>query len=198
MKLFELAYSCRLYRGQFDDAYDRMRKALGIAPDLSSPEQQYSLMRFLNDWRCRIPEKNFPTLKERLQQWATLWISQLPEPTMDIRSLTEDECTQIGKSYEALLNLGAGLNFQDTAAAKTLHALRPKALAIYDHNDPAPPASNHFWGGYFLWEGNDFLDHAIRSYLKLAGRAHRRWTGDATRGKGVNSCPSTKNTGPGK
>lgn len=72
------------------------------------------------------------------------------------------------------------------------------SVAAYDHNDPAPLASNHFWGGYFLWEGNDFLDHAIRSYLKLAGHAHRRWTGDATRGKGVNSCPSTKNTGPGK
>jgi hypothetical protein len=89
-------------------------------------------MQFLNAWRCRIPEKNFPTLKERLQQWATLWISQLPDASRDIRSLNESERAKVGASYEQLLNLGAGLNFQDTAAAKTLHALRPHALPIWD------------------------------------------------------------------
>ena len=31
-----------------------------------------------------------------------------------------------------MLKLGAGLSFQDTAAAKTLHALRPDTLPIWD------------------------------------------------------------------
>jgi hypothetical protein len=132
MKFYELAYACRLYRGQFDRAYNEMRKAFGSNPDLASQAQQDSLMRFLNDWRCRIPAKNFPTLKERLRQWAALWILQLPDASKDIRSLNDSERAQIGNSYEALLQLGAGLNFQDTAAAKTLHALRPNTLPIWD------------------------------------------------------------------
>ena len=120
MKLYELAYACRLYRGQFDRAYDQMTKVLGRNPDLASQAQQDSLMRFLNDWRCRIPQKNFPILKERLQRWATLWVPQLPDTGRDIRSLNESERARIGTSYEALLNLGAGLNFQDTAGRKDL------------------------------------------------------------------------------
>lgn len=57
-------------------------------------------MQFLNDWRCRIPEKNFSILKERLQQWATLWIPQLPDASRAIRSLNESERAQIGASYQ--------------------------------------------------------------------------------------------------
>jgi hypothetical protein len=132
MKLYELAYACRLYRGQFDRAYDQMCESLGPNPDLASQVRQDSLMRFLNDWRCRIPRKNFPTLQKRLQQWAALWIPQLPDASRDIRFLNDSERAQVGNSYEALLHLGAGLNFQDTAAAKTLHALRPHTLPIWD------------------------------------------------------------------
>jgi len=132
MKLYELSYACRLYRGQFDGAYDRMRKALGPNPDLASQARQDSLMRFLNDWRCRIPEKNFSTLQIRLQQWAILWIPQLPDASRNILSLNDSERALIGDSYEGLLHLGSGLNFQDTAAAKTSHALRPHALPIWD------------------------------------------------------------------
>lgn len=132
MKLYNLAYACRLYRGQFDRAYEQMLADLGGNPDLASQAQRDSLMRFLNDWRCRIPEKNFPILKERLREWATHWIPQLPAASRDIRSLSESERARIGNVYEALLSLGAGLNFQDTAAAKTLHALRPHALPIWD------------------------------------------------------------------
>jgi hypothetical protein len=132
MKLYELAYACRIYRGQFDLAYDRMCKALGPDPDLASEAQRDSLMRFLNDWRCRIPEKNFPALKDSLQQWAALWVPRLPDANRDIRSLDDSERARIGSSYEELLRLGAGRHFQDTAAAKTLHAIRPHTLPIWD------------------------------------------------------------------
>jgi hypothetical protein len=154
MKLYGLAYACRLYRGQptagsspstfreFDRAYDQMCKAMGRNADLASQAQQDSLMQFLNDWRCRIPKKNFPILKERLQNWAARWaakprpnadgVIRLPDADRDIRSLSDSERAQIGKSYEELLQLGAGLHFQDTAAAKTLHALRPHTLPIWD------------------------------------------------------------------
>jgi hypothetical protein len=132
MKLYELAYACRLYQGPFDDAYRSMRNALGENPDLASPAQQNCLLRFLNDWRCRIPEKNFPALKDRLQQWATRWIPELPDASKDIRCLNDSERAQIGNGYQELLKLGLGLHFQDTAAAKTLHALRPNTLPMWD------------------------------------------------------------------
>lgn len=134
MRLYELAYACRLYRevAQFDPAYKKVRTVLGEDPNLTSQAQQDSLMEFLNDWLCRIPEKNFPALKDRLQRWAGLWAPVLPNAGRDIRSLNETERAQIGKSYEALLKLGIGLHFQETAAAKTLHALRPHALPMWD------------------------------------------------------------------
>lgn len=134
MKLYELAYACRLYRevAQFDLAYCEMRKALGQNPDLASQAQLDGLMQFLNDWLCRIPEKYFPCLKERLRQWALLWIPQLPNAATEIRSLNDADRAQIADSYGELLKLGAGLHFQDTAAAKTLHALRPHSLPMWD------------------------------------------------------------------
>lgn len=42
------------------------------------------------------------------------------------------ERAQIGNSYEALLNSCVGLRFRETAAAKTLHALRPDTLPMWD------------------------------------------------------------------
>jgi hypothetical protein len=169
MKLYELAYGCRLYRefAQFDLAYQEMRAALGHNPNLASQAEQDALMRFLNDLRCRIPERNFPTLKERLQQWARVWMSQLPEMNRDIRSLSEGERTGVGGSYEELLRLGAGLHFQDTAAAKTLHALRTRVLPMWDNEikdwfaasarfSDQPPG--HVYSNFLLHVGNQISD----------------------------------------
>jgi len=169
MKLYELAYACRLYRevAQFDSAYSEMRKALGQNADLGAEVQQGALMRFLNDWRCRIPEKNFPALKERLQQWAFLWIPKLPDGGKDLRSLNDHERAQVGDSYEKLLMLGVGLHFQDTAAAKTLHALRPHALPMWDNEIKdrfsAGGLSNRSPGQIY----SDFLCHVAREISDL-------------------------------
>lgn len=134
MTLYELAYACRLYSGVagFDEAYVDMRRELGDEPDLASPVQRQALMKFLNDWRCRISERNFDSLKSLLQGWAAVWIPQLPAPDRDIRELTPPERHTVGGAYQALLRLGAGLRFSHTAAAKTLHALRPQVLPIWD------------------------------------------------------------------
>lgn len=134
MKLYELAYASRLYSGVagFDQAYVDMRSRLGDAPDLASPDQQQALMEFLNGWRCRITRSNFEELKSRLQRWALVWITQLPVSGRDIRLLMPLERATVGQAYEELLRLGTGLRFSHTAAAKTLHALRPQALPMWD------------------------------------------------------------------
>ena len=135
MKLYELAYGCRIYRdiAGYDDTYNEMRNELGPAPNLVSHEQRDALMKFLNRWGCRIPKKNFPSLKDRLKEWAVYWIQKLSGSGEDIRCLTDAQRAQVGDSYSALLTLGSGLHFQNTAAAKTLHAVRPDPLPIWDN-----------------------------------------------------------------
>ena len=87
-------------------------------------------MQFLNEWGCRIAKNDFPKLKERLQQW---WAeNQCKLPGKNIRDLNDSEREQIESVYQGLLKSGAGLRFQDTAAAKTLHVLRPDTLPMWD------------------------------------------------------------------
>jgi len=134
VKLYELAYACRLYGGVagFDDVYRKMKLSLGESPDLAPPEQRHALMKFLNGWGCRIAESNFEELKSRLQRWASFWVPQLPLPASDIRLMTPLDRGTVGRAYEELLKLGEGLHLSHTAAAKTLHALRPQVLPVWD------------------------------------------------------------------
>jgi hypothetical protein len=130
MTLFELVYACRLF-GK-DDAYDTLRRELGQNPDLASDEQQESLLNFLNKWGCRINKKDkdrFQSLKQNLQAWASSSVKQLPGTDKDIRSLTGDDCTKVAHSYDALLKK---IGDRYTAAAKTLHAIRPRSLPMWD------------------------------------------------------------------
>src|SRR5579863_5488463 len=102
MKLYELAYACRLYQGEFDD-YCRMRNDLGDDPDLASRKQQDSLLEFLNKWGCRIPKKHFEDLGNDLKEWAADWIGKLPQTSVDILSLRPYELEVIARSFNELL-----------------------------------------------------------------------------------------------
>lgn len=125
MKVFNFVYICRLF-GR-DRAYDELRQELGENPDFASDAQQESLLRFLNKWGCRIKKDGFP--KENLQTWVSN--SRLPGTDKDIRSLTDSEREHVAQSYdEALVKIGP--RFKDTAAAKTLHAIRPRSLPMWD------------------------------------------------------------------
>jgi hypothetical protein len=132
VKLYELAYRCRIHAdiAKYDSAYTTMRVALGTAPDLKPCKQRDDLLKWLNDWGCRIAKKSFPCLKNKLKAWADEWIPKLPAIRQDIRLLTDEQRKQIGDSYSALSSLGP--RFRDTAAAKTLHALRPDTLPMWD------------------------------------------------------------------
>jgi len=109
-----------------------MRETFGQKPDLASPAQLEGLLQFLNEWRCRIAKKGFPELKEQLRQWWAENQCKLPDVGKNISDLDDNDREQVGRAYEGLLKLGAGLRFQDTAAAKTLHALRPYTLPLWD------------------------------------------------------------------
>jgi hypothetical protein len=140
MKLYELAYACRLYKevsgrdtlSGYDAAYRTMRERLGQSSELASDTDLNALMGFLNQWGCRIPKANFPRLKGRLRNWARSRLSQLPSGGRNICELSDEERRNVGNCYDQLVSLGAGLKFQHSAVAKTLHALRPYSLPIWD------------------------------------------------------------------
>ncbi len=176
MTLYELAYGCRLYSevAGFDRAYAEIRSRLGDTPDLTSGDRRQALMEFLNDWRCRIPERNFDSLKSVLRRWGAVWIPQLPAPNRDIRSLTPSERQTVGQAYQELLTLGAGLRFSHTAAAKTLHALRPQVLPMWDsaikHDFSAQPRPTPV-PAHQLYPA--FIEHVAGELSELEGDARR-------------------------
>jgi len=129
MKLYELAYACRLY-GEDDAAYCKMRKTLGQTSALASPEQWKELLKFLNKWGCRIAEYDVDELTKELQKWWAEDNCKLPDK--NIRDLDDSERERIESAYQGLLKHAAGRRFQDTAAAKTLHVLRPDTLPMWD------------------------------------------------------------------
>lgn len=88
MKLYQLAYACRLYQGQYDTTYRDMRKDLGDDPNMDFPHR---LLQFLNKWGCRIAKEKLGILEEGLKEWAGRWIRQLPQASRNILSLTTNE-----------------------------------------------------------------------------------------------------------
>lgn len=129
MKLYQLAYACRLYQGDFDNAYRAMRRKLGDNPDLASRDQQNDLLDFLNKWGCRIPKTQFDALKSHLKDWAEKWVCRLPDAGSTILDLKDDvQRDNIADSFNALLTS----HFQETSVAKTLHALRHRTLPPWD------------------------------------------------------------------
>jgi hypothetical protein len=141
MKLYELAYACRLYQGQSDGEYRKMRVDLGDNPDLASPEQRQDLLEFLNKWGCRLRRNDFDGLKKRLEEWVKdpEGFVKLPKASEDILRLGPSELDQTGNAFDALLSHFGG----DTRVAKTLHALRYRALPAWDARIKEECLRNH-------------------------------------------------------
>ena len=161
MKLYDLAYACRLYQGEDDATYRGMRKDLGDDPNMDSPER---LLQFLNKWGCRISKGNFETLEKHLTDWAGRWIGDLPPASKDILSLESNAIKRIGESFDRLLTP----HFGDTCAAKTLHALRYRALPAWDYYIKKDWLDNG--GSYGRTAGetySNFLRHAAGEILEL-------------------------------
>ena len=84
MKLFELAYACRLY-GQLAD-YDASLKRFRdlVAPSLEPSEAKHraALFVWLNSWGCRqfARDHHATTASDSLVRWTNGWLSQLPPP----------------------------------------------------------------------------------------------------------------------
>jgi hypothetical protein len=144
MRLFELAYACRVYghMTDYDGALVQFRKAAQPQLDPLRPEHQAALFRWLNEWGCRqFAKQHHATVAAvSLVQWADRWLGSLPGSDTRLEDLSPAELERAAEAYGALHTQIAShrgaratpVRFGATGAAKTLFALRPNVFAPWD------------------------------------------------------------------
>lgn len=144
MRLFELAYACRVYAHMtdYDGALVQFRKVAQPQLDPFHSKHQAALFRWLNDWGCRqFAKQHHATIAAvSLVQWADRWLDSLPGPDARLEELSPAELQGAAKADGALQSQIAShrgtsstpVKFGATGAAKTLFALRPNVFAPWD------------------------------------------------------------------
>src|SRR6266487_893859 len=147
MRLYELAYCCRLY-GPFtgqDRRLNELRERVGASLDPWHPEHRTALFEWLNDWGCRqfAREHHSTTASESLVTWAESWLGKLPSRLKHLTDLSASELDLCADAYDALRvslashrTLKSGrltpVTYGPAGAAKTLFALQPNVFPPWD------------------------------------------------------------------
>ena len=157
MRLFELAYCCRLYgqRTRFDQALKRLQDGTDDHVDLTKPEHVHFLLQWLRDWGVRpLRTADDAFSSERLVEWDERHGRTLPAAARTLHDLSDAELDTAATAYEALAEQQAAwrhradgalgkVRFGPTAAAKVMYAMRPHAFVPWD--DPIRKALR--WDG---------------------------------------------------
>jgi hypothetical protein len=147
VRLFELAYCCRLYGclTGFDDTLNQLRHRTAPGLDLHLPEHRAALFQWLNSWGCRqfAKDHHATTASGSLVRWSDAWLDKLPPPGVHLTELSVPELELALGAYDALrvsvasqrrlgTDSSADVTFGPTGAAKTLFALRPEVFPPWD------------------------------------------------------------------
>ena len=145
MKLFQLAYACRVYMVLTDsDAdYHAFLDKTGDRLDFTDSTHMNALLEWLRKWGCRQFAVDYHDLAVKsIRKWAEQWNSKLPDVSVTLELLSAKEIKGIGNAYAALSKAVAsnrardgGLNNVEvgpTGAAKILFAARPRACPPWD------------------------------------------------------------------
>ena len=125
-----------------DRTYREFREATAPSVDLARREHRERLLGWLNQWGCRIryplPGEHDP-FDENIARWWSAWSSALPPTGVALARLTDRQLDALGRAFDALSGTvvvtdGPGRSLGPTAAAKTLFALRPRAVTPWDRN----------------------------------------------------------------
>jgi hypothetical protein len=143
MKLYELAYCCRLY-GQltgYDRHLSQLHQQAGRDFDPLLPAHRAALFQWLNGWGCRqfAKQHHATTASESLVRWATSWLGNLPAWPEQLTDLSAARLALCAGAYDALRVLPASrrtlnngrvsvVTYGPTGTAKTLFALRPNVF----------------------------------------------------------------------
>jgi hypothetical protein len=145
MKLYELAYICRIYGGftQFDGTYSALLDKTGLGLDFSDPSHMGTLLVWLRSWGCRQFAVDYDDLAaESIRAWARQCESRLPDRFMTLDGLSDEEIQTVGGAYADLRGCLASrhtragkttdVHVGPTGAAKILFAARPETLPPWD------------------------------------------------------------------
>ena len=129
--------------GPDDRASARLLAAVGAELDLQVPRHRAALLSWLRSWGCRhLRVADSPRSSAALRRWWVRWSDALPTPRRSLVDLDARDVDRIAPAYAALASLRAAtrasalgdvaVTFGDTAAAKALFAIRPRAFPPWD------------------------------------------------------------------
>jgi len=145
MRLFELAYACRVY-GEFTDFDADYRSFLDKtkpAFDVLDSRHCKALLEWLNSWGCRQFALEFHDLaSEHLITWGKKNLIRLPPTESSLFTFADADFVNAGVLYAGLRDLQASVRqrgghsypvtFGPTGAAKILFALRSQVFPPWD------------------------------------------------------------------
>lgn len=164
MRLYELAYACRLYASSadFDSALEEFRRATSPAMDLGNSAHRKALLVWLNRWGCRqFAIEYHPMASRELRAWGRQYPGRLPREGVSLVEVSDAVLDAVAEAYGDLKDRRASMKarksgshvvtFGPTGAAKALYALRPNALPPWDDPireslgyDGSPASYRHF------------------------------------------------------
>lgn len=144
MRLYELAYACRLYASWSDGdlKLTEFRKLTSPRFDFSDEEHRKALLDWLNSWGCRQFAKKYHDMaSQSLLDWGGVPNSLLPI-SVQLAELSEAAVDAATKAYASLKAKPASrrsgrsrsstVTFGPTGSSKVLFAIRPNALPPWD------------------------------------------------------------------
>jgi hypothetical protein len=145
MRLFELAYCCRLYAEGtgYDHALARFLEGTGGKVDLNDAEHRALTLQWLRDWGCRsLRAADDRRSSGALGRWWERWHDELPAPDATLDSLSDDALDSAAEAYGDLAQrVGPrrqlpgrliDVRFGPTTAAKAMFAVRPNTFLPWD------------------------------------------------------------------
>jgi hypothetical protein len=146
MRLFELAYTCRLF-GELvgvDSATSELESVTRGRIDLDDEAHAKALLVWLNKWGCRqFAIAHHGEAGRMLAQWGDLWLPVLPKPSASLSQLRLRQLEVTADAYADVKDRQASqralkdgrtsiVTVGATGAAKILHAVRPRVLPPWD------------------------------------------------------------------
>lgn len=145
MRVYELAYCCRLYEQltDYDLSLKRVRDATDGVVDLTRSVHRDAVLKWLREWGCRqFALQDHKMSSESLREWASEWEPRLPATTEHLAEFGESELQRARDAYAALwvkpasYARGGQRDYLKTVgpvgAAKTMYILRPLAFPPWD------------------------------------------------------------------
>jgi hypothetical protein len=163
------------FGGAADVSSQRLTQATGGQVDLNVDAHRVAAIGWLRAWGCRhLRRADTPKTSEALRVWWKEWGGRFPGAGETLTGLREATIVVAGQAYEALRTAPAAgrsvkgheieVSFGDTAAAKLMFALRPRAFLPWD----APIRAGFGW-----WGGDGYAQLLRQSAAALDGLARR-------------------------